>query len=122
MAATAQINLGRIDVVYVTDDFADSECFSKGETYTIVKRLPSSPGWPVGLSLSQEGTHFGWVKERDRFLMEAYIDLGRVVECTIVERGKRWRHWDTRLSVNRQWQEGIANCVVLAGEAQDGCE
>lgn len=105
----------------MTDDFDDSECFSKGENYRIVKRLPSTPGWAVGLSLSQDGTHFGWVKEKDRFLMEGYIDLGRVVECTIVERGKRWRKWDNRLSVTRQWQEGIANCVVLADETPSDC-
>ena len=99
----------------MTDDFDDSECFQVGLTYRIVPRVPSSPGIPRGLALDRNGTHFGWVKDHSRVPIEAHVLAGRRVECTVTSRGKRWEKYDYRLEIDREWQEGLANCIVYSG-------
>jgi len=107
-----RIYLGRIDIIFVTDDFEQSDCFELGQEYRIIMREPSSPGIPTGLSLDQEGTHFAWVRDSCRDLMEDAVKEGKPVICMPVEYGKRWRKKDQRLGKYREWREGKAVCWV----------
>jgi hypothetical protein len=77
--------------------------------------VPSSPGITRGLALGRNGTHYGWVKDHSRVPIEAHVLAGWRVECTITSRGKRWEKYDYRLEIDREWQEGLANCVVYSG-------
>ncbi|KAK1829564.1 hypothetical protein QBC39DRAFT_356424 [Podospora conica] len=81
--------LGEIDVVFVTADFPDSECFAPFEKYRITPRLPSSPGVPLGLSLARDSTHFGWVREHSRGVVEQAVKDGKAVMYVVLDLGKR---------------------------------
>ncbi|KAK1825574.1 hypothetical protein QBC39DRAFT_366505 [Podospora conica] len=110
--ATRAVEVGFIDVVYVTHDFDDAAQFALDEEYHIQPRASSSPGVAPGLSLARDGTHFGWVKEHSRSAIEDAVRQGHTVICRIWRYGKRWQQWDNRLEVTRQWREGIATCCI----------
>lgn len=92
----------------VTDDFTDSECFEVGQSYELCFREPTSPGVPTGISLSLNGCHLGWVKQSSRPAVEDILKQNVTVSCRVESRGKRWRRFDDRLGLYRQWQEGEA--------------
>jgi hypothetical protein len=42
-----------------------------------------------------------------------------VVLCKVESRGRRWKKWDFRLEVEREWQEGIAFYWIEDGVPND---
>ena len=71
---------------------------------------------PVGVSLDLDGVHFGWVRDRSRPLITPFLEAGREVRCTVLERGKRWKKWDNRLNIKREWHEGSGDCVIESAD------
>jgi hypothetical protein len=82
-----------------------------GETYRIVPRYPSSPKVRRGLSLDRNGTHFAWVKDESRALIEAHVLAGSRVECTVVERGERWEAF--QYGKWKEWTLGVGICELV---------
>jgi hypothetical protein len=92
----------------VTEDFANAARFEVGQTYRLTYRDPSSPGVKTGISLTKEGIHHGWLREASRRGFDDVLEAGKVVLCKFEGRGRRWKKWDLRLGVEREWQEGSA--------------
>lgn len=88
-----------------------------GHKYTLIHRQPSSPGIPIGISLLDEDSQFhcGWVKNADRRPVDAHLEAGRSVEGAVESLGRRWRQWDPRLGLKREWRLGVLawRCVNL---------
>lgn len=92
----------------VTDDFETAACFELGQTYRLVYRQPSTPDQNTGISLTKDGSHYAWVREASRPLVEDVLQAGKLVFCRPERYGKRWKKMDWRLGIEREWQEGNA--------------
>ncbi|KAH6975555.1 hypothetical protein EDB80DRAFT_733957 [Ilyonectria destructans] len=98
---------GFLDIIYVTDDFETAACFEFGQTYFLEYRKLSTPGLNPGISLTQGGSHYAWIREASRPLVEDVLQAGKLVFCRPECYGKRWKKMDWRLGIERQWQDGI---------------
>ncbi|KAG7404299.1 hypothetical protein Forpe1208_v003497 [Fusarium oxysporum f. sp. rapae] len=105
---TSNLGSAFIDIVYVTEDYDNDECFEVGQTYRLVYRLPSSPGQEEGISLTKNDIHHGWVRIRSRQLVDDVLKKGNWCFCKPERRGKMWNKFDQRLGRYREWQEGEA--------------
>ncbi|KAJ9419697.1 hypothetical protein QL093DRAFT_2371773 [Fusarium oxysporum] len=97
-----------IDIVYVTDDFENDACFEVGQTYRLEYRLPSSPGQEEGISLTKEGSYYGWVRTRSRKVIDDVLQQGNRCFCKPEHKVKRWNKYDPLTGLYRAWQEGEA--------------
>ena len=96
----------------MTEDFARSAVFTVGSEYTLVMRMPSTPGIPQGVALDQDNVHHGWIRDKSRHQVEKHVKAGLVVKCRILQAGKHWEKYDEDLRLVREWQLGQGTCWI----------
>ena len=90
----------------MTYDFANAACFEVGQTYRLTYRDPSSLGVKTVISLINEGIYHAWLREGSRRGFDDVLEAGKEVLCSVESRGRRWKKWDFRLGVEREWCDG----------------